>query len=63
MIGAFILTPLGEILITAIDRIGINAPGVKAVFYGLLLMIIISVVPNGVWPWIVQRFALVKRQP
>ncbi len=63
VIGAFILTPLGEILITAIDRIGINAPGVKAVFYGLLLMIIISVVPNGVWPWIVQRFALVKRQP
>ena len=63
VIGAFILTPLGEILITAIDWIGINAPGVKAVFYGLLLMIIISVVPNGVWPWIVQRFALVKRQP
>lgn len=63
MIGAFILTPLGEILIAAIERLGIDAPGAKAVFYGLLLMIIISLVPNGVWPWIVRRFALVKHKP
>jgi branched-chain amino acid transport system permease protein len=63
VIGAFILTPLGEILIAAIERLGIDAPGVKAVFYGLLLMIIISLVPNGVWPWIVRRFALVKHKP
>ena len=61
MIGAFILTPLGEILIAATERLGINAPGVKALFFGLTLMIIISLVPTGVWPWIARRLELTKR--
>ena len=39
VIGAFILTPLGEILIAATERFGINAPGVKALFFGLMLML------------------------
>ena len=34
VVGAFILTPLGEGLIALTERFGINAPGAKAVFYG-----------------------------
>ena len=63
VIGAFILTPLGEILIALTERLGINAPGVKAVFYGLTLMIIITLVPTGVWPLIARRLQLVQRRP
>jgi branched-chain amino acid transport system permease protein len=63
VIGAFILTPLGEILIAITERFGINTPGVKAVFYGLMLMIIISLVPTGVWPWIARLLDLAKRKP
>jgi len=63
VVGAFILTPLGEILIALTERLGINAPGVKAVFYGLTLMIIITLVPTGVWPLIARRLQLVQRKP
>jgi branched-chain amino acid transport system permease protein len=52
VVGAFILTPLGEVLIAATERLGLNAPGTKAVFYGLALMAIIWLRPNGVWPWL-----------
>ncbi len=63
VVGAFILTPLGEVLIAFTERLGINAPGVKAVFYGLILMIIITLVPTGVWPLIARRLQLVQRKP
>lgn len=52
VVGAFILTPLGEGLTAATAKLGIDVPGVKAVFYGLTLMVIISLRPDGVWPWL-----------
>jgi branched-chain amino acid transport system permease protein len=53
ILGAFILTPLGQTLIAAVEKIAGHAvPGVNLVFYGLALMIIIWVAPNGVWPWL-----------
>ena len=39
-------------------RLGLNAPGAKAVFYGLTLIAIIYVRPNGVWPWLADRLGL-----
>jgi branched-chain amino acid transport system permease protein len=63
VVGAFILTPLGEILISVTERLGINAPGAKAVFFGLTLMIIIYLVPTGVWPWLSRRLGLARRRP
>lgn len=50
IVGAFILTPLGELLIAATERAGVNAPGAKAIVYGLALMVIIYALPSGVWP-------------
>ena len=58
IVGAFILTPLGEGLIAATERAGLNAPGTKAVFYGLALMAIVYAVPSGVWPWLKKRLGL-----
>ena len=46
VVGAFILTPLGEALTALTQRLGINAPGAKALFYGLTLMAIIFVAPE-----------------
>ncbi len=58
IIGAFILTPLGEALISLIERLGFDAPGTKSVVYGLALMVIISVLPNGVWPFLSRLLRL-----
>ena len=44
------------------DALGINAPGAKAVFYGLALMVIITLRPSGVWPWLARLFALTERR-
>ncbi len=62
-IGAFILTPLGEILIGTTEKLGIAVPGVKAVFYGFTLMVIIYLAPAGVWPSIARRLGFTERKP
>jgi branched-chain amino acid transport system permease protein len=58
ILGAFILTPLGEGLIAATEHAGLSAPGTKAVFYGLALMAIVWVAPSGVWPWLRRKLGL-----
>jgi branched-chain amino acid transport system permease protein len=58
IVGALILTPVGEALIAITERLGVNAPGTKAMFYGLVLMIIIWLRPNGVWPWLASLLAI-----
>jgi branched-chain amino acid transport system permease protein len=50
IIGAFVLAPLGELLISVTGAVGLNAPGTKALFFGLFLMTIIAGVPSGLWP-------------
>jgi branched-chain amino acid transport system permease protein len=63
VVGAFVLTPLGEALIALTTRFGINAPGVKAVFYGVTLIVIICMMPTGVWPRIASLLGLKGRAP
>ncbi len=58
IVGAFILTPLGEALIALTAKFGVDLPGTKAVFYGLTLMIIITLRPDGVWPWLKRLLGL-----
>ena len=63
ILGAFILVPLGEGLIFAPQALGINAPGAKAVFFGLALMIIIFLAPNGIWPSLRKRLGIGEGEP
>ncbi len=60
VVGAFILTPVGEGLIALTAKFGIDLPGTKAVFYGVTLMIIISLRPDGVWPWLKRLLELTE---
>jgi branched-chain amino acid transport system permease protein len=62
VVGAFILTPLGEALTALTDRLGINTPGVKAAFYGLALMVIIVLRPAGMWPWLARVLRLTEQR-
>ncbi len=59
VIGAFILTPLGQTLIALVEKIAGRAiPGVNLVFYGAALMVIIWYAPNGVWPWLKKKLGI-----
>jgi branched-chain amino acid transport system permease protein len=61
VIGAFLLTPLGEGLTAMMGRLGVNAPGVKAILYGFILIAIISFMPSGVWPRLSALFGSKER--
>ena len=61
VVGAFILTPLGELMAAAVEKLGVDAPGAKALFYGLILMAIIVLRPDGVWPWLARICGLASR--
>ena len=61
IVGSFLLVPLGEILIEALRALGVNAPGVKALVYGFLLMAIIAATPSGLWPWLARKLGLQEK--
>lgn len=62
VVGAFLLTPLGEILIAVTERLGLTTPGTKPLFYGLILMVIITLRPAGVWPWLARVLGVTERR-
>jgi branched-chain amino acid transport system permease protein len=59
ILGAFILTPLGQTLIALVEKIaGRPIPGVNLVFYGAALMVMIWFAPNGIWPWLKKKLGI-----
>jgi len=63
VVGAFLLVPLGEGLIFLTQSLGLNAPGTKAVFYGICLMVIITLAPNGLWPALKAWLKIAEDEP
>jgi branched-chain amino acid transport system permease protein len=62
IIGAFLLTGLAESLTELLSAFGIDIPGAKQVFYGICLLLVIMLLPDGVWPPLARRFGL-QRTP
>ncbi|MCX7892262.1 MAG: branched-chain amino acid ABC transporter permease [Burkholderiales bacterium] len=55
VLGAFVLTFLGDGLTEVTDAFGIQIPGLKQVFYGVALLVVVVFVPNGIWPALARR--------
>jgi branched-chain amino acid transport system permease protein len=62
ILGAFILTGLAETLTGALAVLGVDLPGAKQVFYGICLLLVITALPDGVWPWLSARLGLKERE-
>jgi len=60
ILGAFILTGLSETLSAALAALGIDLPGANRVFYGVCLLLVITMLPEGVWPWLRERIGLTE---
>lgn len=58
VLGAFILTPLGELVTWAIATAGVTIPGAKQLVYGALMVVIVVFLPDGIWPWLARRLGL-----
>jgi branched-chain amino acid transport system permease protein len=56
ILGAFVLTPLAEVLTALTDHLGID--GIKQFVYGLCVVLIVLFRRDGLWPWISRRLGL-----
>jgi branched-chain amino acid transport system permease protein len=60
ILGAFVLTPLGELLTHLTE--GMKIDGIKQFFWGLVVAAIVLYRPTGLWPWISGLFGLDRRR-
>jgi len=58
ILGAAMLTALADALNNLVAAMGWDIPGVKQVFYGVILLLVVMFVPNGIWPPIAKRLGL-----
>jgi len=59
-VGAIVLTGMGEIFTDLSDWLHIA--GIKQIFYGLALLVIVMYRPAGVWPWLAKRLGVEERR-
>jgi branched-chain amino acid transport system permease protein len=65
IVGAFILTPLGEgltVLLAPLQQGGLRLDGMKQIFYGLAVVAIVVFQQRGLWPWLAHVFRLEARR-
>ena len=60
ILGAFVLTGLAEALRSGMSAFGIDLPGATQVFYGVCLLLVIVVLPDGAWPPLARRLGVGK---
>jgi len=58
VVGAFLLTGLSELLTGTLAALGFDLPGARQVLYGSCLLLVILVLPGGVWPFLARRLRL-----
>jgi branched-chain amino acid transport system permease protein len=61
LVGATLLTVLAEGLRAAQDALGFDLPGAKQVFFGLCLLLVIMLLPQGVWPSLARALRVTIR--
>ena len=60
LVGAFVLTGLAEGMRETMHLLGIEVPGVKQVFYGVCLLLVVIFLPHGVWPPLARKLGFAK---
>ncbi len=60
ILGAAVLTVLADGISDVLAKLGVELPGVKQVFYGLVLLLVIMFRPHGLWPALARRLGLAR---
>jgi branched-chain amino acid transport system permease protein len=61
ILGAAVLTILADGITEALAALGLEIPGVKQVFYGIVLLAVVMFLPHGIWPALARRLGLDHR--
>lgn len=60
ILGAFVLTVLADGITEALAYFGVEIPGVKQVFYGVVLLVVVMFLPHGIWPTLAKKLGVAK---
>jgi branched-chain amino acid transport system permease protein len=58
ILGAAVLTLLSDGITDGLAALGWEIPGIKQVFYGVVLLAVVMYLPNGIWPPLARFFRL-----
>ncbi|HEU0199465.1 MAG TPA: branched-chain amino acid ABC transporter permease, partial [Burkholderiaceae bacterium] len=58
ILGAALLTILADTITEVMAALGWEIPGIKQVFYGIVLLVVVMFLPHGVWPMLARRLGL-----
>jgi branched-chain amino acid transport system permease protein len=58
ILGAAVLTLLSDGITDLLATLGWEFPGVKQVFYGLVLLLVVMFLPHGIWPTLARRIGV-----
>jgi len=61
ILGAAMLTLLSDGITDGLAALGWEIPGIKQVFYGLVLLAVVMFLPHGIWPPLARRLGLEHR--
>jgi branched-chain amino acid transport system permease protein len=60
VLGAFVLTVLADGITEVLALFGVEVPGIKQVFYGVVLLGVVMFLPNGIWPALARKIGVGK---
>ncbi|TAN47801.1 MAG: branched-chain amino acid ABC transporter permease [Betaproteobacteria bacterium] len=60
ILGAAVLTILADAITELLAALGWEIPGIKQVFYGVVLLVVIMFLPHGIWPTLARKLGLAK---
>ena len=60
ILGAAVLTLLADGITEGLAALGVEIPGVKQVFYGVVLLAVVMFLPNGIWPALARRLGFAR---
>lgn len=60
ILGAFVLTVLADSITEVLAYFGVEVPGIKQVFYGVVLLAVVMFLPHGIWPTLARKLGVTK---
>jgi branched-chain amino acid transport system permease protein len=58
ILGAVVLTLLSDGITELLTALGWEVPGIKQVFYGIVLLVVVMVLPHGIWPTVARKLKI-----
>lgn len=60
ILGAVVIETIAESMRTLFAGFGVDLPGTNQLFFGIVLLLVVVALPEGVWPWFAWRFGIAE---